>query len=424
MSINGSRLFDSMKNVVAINTANSGGGAEKVGYTLVRELHERGYHSRMLARRIDYNDDPLTKELVIPVPGTDKQYAAGNYLDEHLSTQYLFYLPTFRIPYMDVVKQADVIHFHNLHGNYFNLFAIPLMTARKPVVWTFHDMWAFTGKCAWTFDCSRYTESCGDCPQLGYYPPLKRDTSSFHLHLKKLLYGRPSYVIVTPSEWLRGHVEKSILKNVPVHVIPSPVDPKYYHPQDKNYSRDQLGIPRDKKVVMFIASWINTIPHKGVDAFKEMLAYLHERRDDVYTLVVGHLQNKSVLGEKYAGKETGWVSDPAVLRACYTAADVFVSPTLAENSSCTIMEAMACGTPTVAYATGGIPEQIVTGETGFLVPPGDRVALSQAVNSLLGDEDKTHHFSRAAAERAVRNFIMDIFVRKYLKAYEEAVRLK
>lgn len=413
-----------MRKVVAINTGNSGGGAEKVAYGLAKELHRRGYDSKLLARRLDYKDDPLAETILRPMPGSDRMYAAGNFLDQLFSTQYLFYLPTFSVPSMELIERSDVVHFHNLHGHYFNLLAIPLMTRKKPVVWTFHDMWAFTGKCAWSFDCVRYRESCGKCPQLSYYPALKWDTSRFHLKLKKLLYGRPSYVIVTPSEWLRGHVEKSILKNVPVHVIPSPVNPADYHPQDKAASRRQLGIPEGKKVVMFIASWINTIPHKGVDAFKEMLAYLYGRRDDVYTLVVGHLQNQSVLGGKYEGKETGWVSDPAVLRACYTAADVFVSPTLAENSSCTIMEAMACGTPTVAYATGGIPEQIVNGETGFLVPPGDRGALCQAVDALFRDSPKAERFSAAAADRAVTNFVLDIFIEKYLNAYTDAMKLK
>src|SRR5439155_349485 len=113
-----------------------------------------------------------------------------------------------------------------------------------------------------------------------------------------------------------------------------------------------------KKVVLFVASWINTIPHKGAETFKEMLAELYAKRDDMFTIVVGHLQGKSVLEPGFLGKETGWIHDPNVLRSCYAASDVFVSPTMAENSSCTIMEAMASGTATVAYSTGGIPEQI------------------------------------------------------------------
>ncbi len=413
-----------IKSVLAINTANAGGGAEKVAYTLCKELHRRGFKSKMLAGRADHAADELARELVLPVPGDPLIYSAGNLLDDIFSTQYLFYLPTWKIPLMGVVKRADVIHLHNMHGNYFNLFTLPFLMWQKPIVWTFHDMWPFTGKCAWDFGCGRFIESCGKCPQLDYYPKLTRDTSRFLLRLKKILYGRPNYVIVTPSEWLRSHVQRSILRRVPTHVIPSPIDTKIFYPEDRAAARARLGIPPDKKVVLFIASWINTIPHKGIGTFLEMLQHLYTQRNDMYTIVVGHLQGQSVLGGKFAGLETGWLSDQSVLRDCYAATDVFVSPTLAENSSCTIMEAMACGTATVAYATGGVPEQIVDGETGFLAPSGDRQQLLEAVNSLLSSPEKVTQFGRAASRRASGNFALDIFVKKYLAVYQEAINNK
>jgi protein O-GlcNAc transferase len=197
-----------------------------------------------------------------------------------------------------------------------------------------------------------------------------------------------------------------------------------FFPEAKEQARERLGIPAGKKVVMFIASWINSIPHKGVGAFTEMLSHLYASRNDIFTLVVGHLQGKSVLNGRFEGKETGWVSDPAVLRACYASSDVFVSPTMAENSSCTIMEAMACGAPAVAYATGGVPEQIVHGETGYLVPPGDRTELTRAVESLLQNGANGVAFSAASASRAKQLFSLDRFVEKYLDAYREAINQK
>lgn len=413
-----------MKNILTINTANSGGGAEKVAYVLCKALHERGYDSKMLARVVDHSADELAKDLVLPVPGGDVLYSAGNLLDDIFSTQYWFYLPTWTLPLMDVVRRADVVHLHNIHGYYFNLLTLPLLMWDKPVVWTFHDMWAFTGKCAWDFGCGRYAASCGQCPQLDYYPRLRRDTTPILLRLKRLLYGRPTYSIVTPSEWLRSHVERSILRRVPTYVIPSPIDTRIFHPQEKRASRERLGIPAGKRVVMFIASWINTIPHKGVADFKEMLTHLYSQREDMFTIIVGHLQGQSVLEGRFAGLETGWVSDQRTLRDCYTAADVFVSPTMAENSSCTILEGMACGTTAVAYATGGIPEQIVDGETGILVPPGDRRKLLEAVSSLIASPEKVAGFGLAAHRRASEHFSLDIFMEKYLKVYQDTIRAK
>ncbi len=413
-----------MKNVLSINTANSGGGAEKVAYSLSKELHLRGFHSTMLARRIDYTADPLAAEIVVPIPGSDFLFSAGNFLDEIFSTHSLFYIPTWRVPMMRVARRADIIHMHNMHGYYFNLFTIPWLMRSKPVVWTFHDMWPFTGKCVWSFDCDRFSKRCGDCPQLSYYPPVKSDRSRFLLMLKKRLYGSGSFVIVTPSAWLQKQVSQSILRSIPTYVVPSPIDTRIFFPEDKALARQSIGIPPEKKVVLFVASWINTIPHKGAETFKEILADLYAKRDDMFTLVVGHLQGKSVLGEKYAGKETGWVEDPSVLRSCYAAADVFVSPTMAENSSCTIMEAMASGTATVAYDTGGIPEQILHRQTGLLIPRGDKRALLDGIMAILDNPQAGMGYGRAAARRAADNFAMDIFVKKYLAVYEEAIKLK
>jgi glycosyltransferase involved in cell wall biosynthesis len=413
-----------MKNILLINTANSGGGAEKVAYTLCKELHLRGYNSKMLARKINYDADPLARELAIPVPGNDLLYSVGNFLDDIFSTQYLFYLPSWAVPFMKIIRQADVLHMHNMHGYYFNLCTIPFLMWQKPVVWTFHDMWPFTGKCAWSFDCDRYTKSCGQCPQLSYYPALKHDTSRFHLYLKKFLYAKKKFAIVTPSAWLQSHVAKSILRDVPTYVIHSPIDTKLFYPENKQNARRRLGIPPDKKVILFIASWINTIPHKGVETFKEMLTQLYAERDDMYTVIVGHLQGKSVLEDKFLGKETGWVTDSDTLRACYASADVFVSPTLAENSSCTIMEAMACGTATVAYSTGGVPEQILHEKTGLLIPPGDKKLLLEAIRTILGNSGKCVAYGKEASKRAVENFTMDIFTDKYLKVYNEAIKMK
>jgi glycosyltransferase involved in cell wall biosynthesis len=413
-----------MKNILAINTANTGGGAENVGYSLSKELYLRGYESRMLVHRVDYSADELAPRIVSRMPGSGAMYSLGRTMDEWCSTHALLSLPALVVPAMEVVRRTDLIHLHNMHGYYFNIFAIPFLMWQKPLVWTFHDMWPITGKCVWAFGCDRFMQSCGNCPQLSYYPAVKRDTSRGVLRLKKLLYARPKFVIVTPSAWLQSHVARSILKDVPSFVVPSPVDTKLFYPEDKRQARDRLGIPPDKKVVLFVASWINTIPHKGVEAFKEMIATLASRRDDIFAIVVGHLQGTSVLQGICDGKETGWIQDPDLLRSHYAAADVFVSPTMAENSSCTIMEAMASGTATVAYATGGVPEQILHGRTGWLIEPGNRRDLFEGVLAVLKDDDQRAAFGAAAARHASANYAMDVFVNRYLNVYQQAVALK
>lgn len=411
-----------MKNILTINTANAGGGAEKVAYSLCKELHLRGYNSKMLARKIDYGADPLARQLVVPVPGDDLVYSAGNFLDELFSTQYLFYLPTWKIPLMDITQDADVIHLHNMHGYYFNLSTIPFLMWQKPVVWTFHDMWPFTGKCSHSYECDRFTSHCGQCPYLHDYPKLIRDTTRIHLFLKKIFFAKRKFIIVSPSEWLCSKIRQSVVRDIPCEIIPSPVDTKIFYPESTRLARERLGIPQDKKVVLFIASWVNSIPSKGLTDFKEMLKALYVQRDDVFTLIVGHLEGQSVLKGQFTGKETGWINDPAMTRSCYSAADLLVSPTMAENSSCTIVEAMACGTPTVAYNSGGVPEQIVHNETGYLIQRGDQKSLVNAVQWLLGDDETRTRMHYCASERARNQYSMELCVEKYLHAYQEAIR--
>ena len=179
--------------------------------------------------------------------------------------------------------------------------------------------------------------------------------------------------------------------------------------------------PEDAKILLFVASWVNSIPSKGVSMFKEMLRVLRERHADIFTVVIGHLEDQSVLGGEFAGKETGWISDPHRMRLHYAAADVFVSPTMAENSSCTIAEAMACATTVVAFATGGVPEQVRDGRTGLLVERGNVPALVESVDAILRDDAKCQAFGAEGAATVRREYTMDRFVERHLAIYEETV---
>ncbi len=413
-----------VKDILFFSTGNSEGGAERIAYNLCKGLHLQGYRSRMLARRIHYDADPLAKELVRPVPGSDQAFSMGTFLDTKFSTNYLFYLSSWRVASLEWVRSADVVHLHNMHGNYFNMLAIPRIMKRKPVVWTFHDMWPFTGKCVWSFDCSRYQDACGSCPQLSSYPVLRRDTTAFHLRLKKRLYSGKKFIIIAPSRWMQSQVERSILRDIPTVVIPSPYDSTKFFPEPKELARRRLGIPPGKRVILFVASWVHTIRHKGIETFMAMLGELYSRRDDLYTVVVGHLEGKPVLGNRYLGKETGWVADQDTLRRIFACADLYVSPTLADNSPCVVLEAMACGTVPIAYASGGIPEQILPDTTGVLVPVGSRRKLIEAVDALLNNPDRRADMERAAAERARRYYSVDHIVRQHLPVYEDAVKMR
>jgi glycosyltransferase involved in cell wall biosynthesis len=412
-----------LKNILAINTANSGGGAENVAYTLCREMHRRGFVSRLMASRIDYSADALAQELVVPIPGERFLYSAGNLLDDLTSMQYLWYLPTYMLPFSRNFTYADVVHLHNLHGNYFNPRVLPAVFRKKPVVWTIHDMWPFTGKCVASFGCTRYREECGNCPHLDAYPSMKRDLSAYHLRLKRRCVEGASFLVVAPSDWMRMHVATSLLKDQPVMVIPSPVDTSIFHPEPKEEVRARLGIPLEKQVVMFVASVIDGNEAKGANVLRGMLASLRSKFPDLYVLIVGETKGTSIIGAGVEGRQTGWVSDRSLMRSYYSTADLLIAPTMAENSPCTVVEAMACGTPVAAYAVGGIPEQITNRKTGVLVEPGDLKGLTAAVASFLDDPEKSVSFGKSAAAAVKERFSLEYCAGQYIKAYEESIRL-
>lgn len=260
--------------------------------------------------------------------------------------------------FIEEVKEydPDIIHLHNIHGYYINIEILfnYLKEVNKPVIWTLHDCWAFTGHCVY-FDyvgCDKWKDGCGDCPQKNTYPNSKVfDNSKLNYQKKKQLFTSiKNMTIVTPSKWLANLVKESFLGKYDVEVINNGIDLDVFKPTESNF-RERYNL-QEKFIVLGVASvWDN---RKGLKYFVE----LSKKLGDEYRIVVVGItekQKKKLPNDIIAITRTNNVKELAEI---YTAADVFVNPTLEDNFPTTNIEAIACGTPVITFNTGGSVEII------------------------------------------------------------------
>ncbi len=287
----------------------------------------------------------------------------------------------------------DIIHLHNIHGYYLNVAVLLkfLKEYNKPIVWTLHDCWAFTGHCAYFsfHGCEKWKTECNNCPLKKDYPTsLVMDKSKKNYKQKKELFTKPENItFVTPSEWLKDLTEKSFLGKYPVKVINNGIDLAKFKPTESDF-REKNNL-QDKFVILGVASvWEE---RKGLKDFIKLNEMLSENEKIV---LVGLDDNQlATLPESIVGiKRTNSIEELAEI---YSAADVFVNPTYEDNYPTTNLEAISCGTPVVTYITGGSPESVFEGN-GFSVPQGDVKGVYDAIQKVDGCKTPTKDFFDAS----------------------------
>ena len=271
----------------------------------------------------------------------------------------------------------DVIHLHNIHGYYINVEVLfkYLKSCGKKIIWTLHDCWSFTGHCTY-FDyagCELWKTGCERCPQIKEYPKSYIDRSTENWNKKKNLFSDiPNMTIVTPSKWLAGLVEKSYLKDYPIDVIYNGIDTELFKP---TYGRIKEKYNcQDRKVVLGVAAiWDK---RKGLESFIKLAGVI----DESYQIILVGLNKEQItkLPKNIIGIErTNSVQELAEL---YTAADVFINPTIEDNYPTTNIEAIACGTPVITYKTGGSVES--ASMYGTIVEKDDIAGIMEAIKSV------------------------------------------
>lgn len=324
------------------------------------------------------------------------------------------------LKWIDEVK-PDIIHMHNIHNHYLNIRILLEYIAEKhiPCVLTMHDCWTFTGHCAY-FDysgCNKWKTGCEHCPSLRDYPktfaPI--DPSSWNYKMKKKLFAPLNITFVSPSQWLCDLQRLSFLKDKPCVVINNGVDTEVFRPIKSNV-REEYGIG-NRKMILAVAGGL--APRKGREYLLKLPTLLH---DDEVLVLVGLQKGQDALlpnTPKVIGINRTKTSDELV--GLYSEADIFINPTLEDNFPTTNIEALACGTPIVAFSSGGSTE-VITSSTGIAVEPRDMDGLLSAIREVLAKGKS--HYTNACRKKAVTDYNKDVQYGKYIELYNKIITHK
>jgi glycosyltransferase involved in cell wall biosynthesis len=312
--------------------------------------------------------------------------------------------------------RPDIVHLHWTADflDYGSFFAS--LPAETPVVWTLHDMHPFTGGCHYSFGCEKFTRACGECPQLNGLRA-ENDLSRQNFELKSTALRNLGVHVAADSRWLEREARRSAIFATArsFRTVHYGLDTASYAPRSKRESRQALGIPQDAFVVCFGSASLAD-RRKGL---AELLAALHMLGDltDLSCLVFGAGVPRLDPAQRTPIRSTGFLATTAEQAAAYSAADVFVIPSLAEAFGQTALEAMACGTPVIGFDTGGIPDMVRPQVTGLLVPVGDSAGLAAAIRWMHGHRAEGAAMGRSARRMVEAEFTLERQAQDYLRLY-------
>ncbi|EHC14937.1 glycosyl transferase group 1 [Fischerella thermalis WC542] len=318
-----------------------------------------------------------------------------------------------------ILNDYDIVHFHDLYTA-ISPVTLALASRRKPTFFTVHDCSAFTGGCLYPMGCEKFASYCHKCPQLsqdGWKNQLRDRTREVQA-IKRWVAGKFNIRYIFPSHWMLQEAQKALkFQSLPV-VIPNGLDLSFFPIVKKVEAKTSLGIPENRRVVAISAHVLDD-PRKGV---KYAIAALQSIGDlSPFVIVVGLCNDElkhSLKGLEY--KEMGYICDPHLLAKAYSAADVMLFCTLADNLPLTVLEAMAASTPVVGFSTGGVPEIIQNGHNGILVEPTNQQALNQALRQVLSASD-LEAIGQQARRDIENKFSRTVFLEKHLQLYQNFV---
>lgn len=291
----------------------------------------------------------------------------------------------FRLHKLPLVKQADIIYLHWINGSMASVKEIEcLLKMGKTVFWYMHDMYPLTGGCHYAFDCQKYKVECCNCPMVRRKFPF--DAVKYQFRRKMKSWTKYSNLqVVAPSRWLGNcSRESTIFGGHKVTICPNVLDTDLFKPVDKFFARNLLNIHSDKKLILFGADSLKS-DYKGWEYLRTALNLLDK---DEYECMIFGSENENIENDiRIKAYFTGYLRDVYSLVLAYNAADVFVSPSLADNFPNVILEAMSCGTPCVGFNVGGIPDLICHRKTGYLSKYKNADDLVNGICYVLGEEN-------------------------------------
>ena len=404
--------------VLFVSTTQFDGGASIAAFRLFSGIRSLGLNCKFQAFVRQTDDADVLGPLEGSIPARIlrffskvEQFSARRYSGAELTPFSPADHQNYFRPRYESVK-TQVVHFHWVAKSTLDLRHEPPTT---PIVWTLHDAWMFTGGCHYTQDCARYQESCGKCPQLG--SDQSRDLSQTSWEFKKRIIDAMNLVVVTPSNWLASEArQSSMLKDKKIVVIPNGIDTRVFSPQDRGESCQKLGIDSSLPIVLFGAQSVND-RRKGTDLLIEALELL-EIECTALTFGSGNLP--ALKNNLIHVRNLGSITDENQLPVLYSAADVFVCPSREDNLPNTVMEAMSCGTPVVAFNSHGLPDLVDHKKNGYLCRPFDSQELARGITEILNGQPNSD-LGKNARLKVREVFDLEVVSRQYKKLYEDMI---
>ncbi|MCW3788630.1 glycosyltransferase family 4 protein [Plebeiibacterium sediminum] len=413
--------------ILIVNKSSTSGGAAVAANRLYNALKENNAEVKMLV------EDPVVdsrKAISISNNYIARKKSLFRFIKERLyflpfekdkQIRYKF-SPAFAgtdISQHPLVKEADIIHLHWINHGFLSLKNLDqLFKLNKPIVWTMHDMWPFTGGCHYADDCRNYIYNCGNCP---FLKRPNSDDLSFKIHQKKMEIWKDANIHpVSCSKWLGTLAqESSLLKFKKVSSIPNPINTEEFEPKNMQECRTQFGLPLDKKLILFGAADISD-PRKGANYLMKALQILNTEhphlKNDIELVIFGKTKDSDLSQYPFKVHAMNFISGTSDMVNLYNSADVFILPSLQDNLPNTVMEAQACGIPVVSFNIGGVPEMIDDNNTGFLTPIKDSDALASNIHKALFECDTP------TIKNNARKFVLDHYsnktiAEKYINLY-------
>jgi glycosyltransferase involved in cell wall biosynthesis len=409
--------------VLIINTSDIDGGAARAANRLHKALGSHGIDSLMVVQSKSSDDFTVLGAKTIFQKAF---YKLRPILDSLPVRRYpdrtKIPFSSSWVPFSDLVDRInglnpDVVHLHWVAGGFLRIEDLPRINA--PLVWTLHDNWGFTGGCHIMWECDRYINSCGSCPRLG--SSNDNDLSRKIWQRKSKVFMKlPNMKIVALSNWLAGCAKQSnLFKDHEVICLPNPINTEIYSPVDKFLARNLFNLPNDKKLIAFGAMSATSDVNKG---FKELSGALEYLSCDYELVIFGANEPKNSQGFKQKVHYLGHLSDDLTLRVLYSAADVMVVPSLQEAFGQTASEAMACGTPVVAFGATGLLDIVDHLISGYLAKPFDTKDLADGIEWILQNENPKQ-LSEASRAKVLKEFDSKILVDKYINIYKSLLSI-
>jgi glycosyltransferase involved in cell wall biosynthesis len=403
-----------------LSTNDIEGGAARAAYRLHRSLRAIAIPSQMLVQNKDSADSSVIaqKSAIAKAGGQISDLPLRLYRNRvrtNFSPQWFPNPITGKVASLN----PDLINIHWICNGYLQIET--LAKFQKPLVWTLHDMWAFTGGCHYGQVCDRYTQSCGSCPLLK--SDRQWDASRWIWQRKAKTYPQLNLTIVAPSRWMAESANKSSLfRNTRVEVIPHGLDTDVYQPIDAPTARKLLNLPQDKQLILFGAG-SNAVgePRKGFLLLQAALKKLAEAGwGDRFELVIfGASAPESPLDLGFKAHYLGRFYDDLSLVLSYSAADVMIVPSVQEAFGQTASESLACGTPVVAFRATGLPDIVSHEQDGYLAEPFSPEDLAQGIAWVLKDSNQHQRLRLNARMKAEREFTLLLQATRYSALFHE-----